>query len=196
MLFDQLYEFYQRVSSEEWRESEAEQNFYFLFKGNITQEIIVSFTEKAQKKLALSDEMYNKLIFSVMIEMFQNVQKHSIERCENNSLMQSHGKGILLFEKLKEKILIATGNIVRNESVKLLEDRCKFINKLNRDQLREYYNMERRNSATAKRKGGNVGLIDMAKKSGNALDIRTIRINEKQSFYSLAVSINKNSDFE
>ncbi|MCS7004139.1 MAG: SiaB family protein kinase [Cytophagales bacterium] len=189
-MLEKLYEYYKKIPPETWYEDKNLAHSHVFFNGIITQNVIMCFTEKILKILNSSDEITNKLAFGIGVELSQNIQIHSVERALDKNDQRIHGKGILLCEKFPSFLVLSAGNVIKKETVKFLDDKCKFINHLNHEQLREYYNMERRQSLITKRKGGNVGLIDMAKKSGNPLNIHFHTIDEKYSFFALGVRIN------
>ena len=66
---------------------------------------------------------------------------------------------------------LTTGNLIRNENVELLKEKLDIINKFDKRGLKELFRNSLSGQTIKSESTGNMGLIDMARKSGSKLDI-------------------------
>jgi hypothetical protein len=67
------------------------------------------------------------------------------------------------------------------------------INSLNQDELKQLHKEKMRETAISDKGGAGLGFIDIARKTGNQLEYHFEPIDEKNSFFLLKTSINRNS---
>jgi len=77
-----------------------------------------------------------------------------------------------------------------NKTDRLIK-RSSYINQLNEQELKKYYQEQRRKPRTDGMPGANLGLIDMRRKSGHPLGVHIEKVNEKDSFFILSIRIRK-----
>lgn len=139
--------------------------------------IIISNNPKASKKL-----------FNIFIELAQNISYYS---AETNRIGQGEaGLGTLVIGEFDDHYTFVTGNVVRNDDVIPLINKCEKINSLDRDGLRKY-KRELRKLPHEGRDGANIGLIKVALTSANPLDIEVTPIDNEFSFFALSVKVKK-----
>jgi hypothetical protein len=96
---------------------------------------------------------------------------------------------IVLVVRDANQFIIRTGNYIENRKVSKLKERLNTINSMNSEQLKCFY-QERLNISTVSTKGtAGLGMIDIARKSGNKLDFEFLEINDQTSFFCLNVKI-------
>jgi len=86
--------------------------------------------------------------------------------------------------------LIQTGNYIENTSVTNLKERIDRINLLDEVELKMYYRDVLANGSFSDKGTAGLGMIDIARKSGNKLAYSFIPFDEELSFFSLSVKIN------
>jgi hypothetical protein len=141
-------------------------------------DVINELTEKANKKL-----------FKIFFELAENISNYSSEK-----ILLKNGKEVgagtfILKETIKNFILV-TGNPIKNEDLIPMMENSKNINTLDHDELREYKRNVRRESLDQEY-SPNIGLITVALTSGNPLDIEINPIDDNNSYFSLAVKVDK-----
>lgn len=142
------------------------------------------------KKIRLLDESNPKLsekIFKVFIELAQNVAFYSAER-SNIGDEANTGVGSLVIGQTDEHILFATGNAVNKEDKKILDEKCLIINKLNRDELRQY-KRDQRSLLPGTNGTANIGLIMVALLTRQKLDVEFFPYENKQEYFTVQVDI-------
>ena len=78
---------------------------------------------------------------------------------------------------------------LKNENADLLKSRLEKINSLNEDELKAYYKEVLNNGMMSDKGGGGLGMIDIARKSGQKLAFDFQKVDDEYSFYSLNINI-------
>ena len=166
-------------------------NLSLVYQGTFSQEITKAFVSLAEKNMdkAEEDRSVKRKVFNVMVECLQNIVKHSNEMEDD-----SPGKNaIFLVGVDKQKYLISSGNVVYKENVETIKIMIDKINIMSKDELKEYYKMVIKDGKISEKGGAGLGLIDMARKSGEKLTYEFKEIDDRFSFFSLQIIIPRNS---
>jgi hypothetical protein len=157
------------------------------FKGAISQEVVTEFGSMIRS--SLSTETNTKKIFAVFIELAQNIVRYSIEKDVGPD--GESGVGIILLREKKDYFYLSSGNMVKNETVQKVKERCDVVNNMNKEQLKSYYQEKIRNPPEAGSKGAGIGLIDIARKTDGPLECLISQVDDMNSFLTLTVSFKK-----
>lgn len=166
------------------------------FKGEVTADLLNSVLQVMESKLDALEKSIKvrKKVFNVLVECLQNLYHHNDgvgsfrDSKQSNPSMQN--TSILIISNHKDYYEVKTGNLVSTEKAKELKGKLENINKLDKLQLREFYkNILNEGQLSSKGTAG-LGLIDIARKSGNKLDYNFLPINKNVSFFCLNVKIN------
>jgi hypothetical protein len=84
---------------------------------------------------------------------------------------------------------ITTGNLIKNDKVEDLKEKLEIINKFDNVGLKELFRSSLSGQDIKSESTGNLGLIDMARKSGSKLVYQFENINELYSYYTLTVKV-------
>ena len=163
-------------------------NILMAYNGPFDSQVLSMFGQNIQHSIS-EDQKLNKTIFKVFIELAQNVSYYSDEK-EQTQKGENAGIGTFIIQSFDDHYLFILGNPINEMHKSILEDKCSKINSFDRDALRSY-KRELRNLPAGERGTGNIGLVQAALLSRNSLDYTFIDINEKKSFYIIAVKINK-----
>lgn len=163
------------------------------FKGEITSDIITMVLQIMESKLDSVNEKSNvkKKIFNILVECMQNLFHHS--EAEKGGEDQTRRAMLELFFD-DEYYSILTGNYIKNSEVEKLRTRIETVNSLSKDELRQYYRNILDNNQISNKGGADLGMIDMARKSGEKLDYNFTPVNDEMSFFDLTVKISKLSN--
>lgn len=175
-----IYDFYDKM----------ERNHILLsFKGDITSELLTSILQIMESKLDnLQEEpKVKKKVYNVLVECLQNLYHHMDE--VDTTTTDRTRSAIFMIGKLDSKYTIITGNYIRSENVQSLDNRLQEINALSQDQLKEYYKKVLANGEMSAKGGGGLGMIDIARKTGEKLNYNFMPIDDKYSFFSLNIKI-------
>ena len=84
---------------------------------------------------------------------------------------------------------ITTGNYILSEREESFKERLERINSLTRDELKQMYKDVLNSDGRSDKGGGGLGMIDIARKTGNKLNYDFATLNDKYSFFSLNINV-------
>jgi hypothetical protein len=166
----------------------ATSGFPLIYKGEMNHQIMSSFAFMANRKITERNlpTSVRKRVFHIMIECLQNVTKHSDDYDKNDRQI---GNGLFIVGQNKDSFYIVTGNLVRNEKIKELEERMVTINKADQKELKEIFLKQMMQGKLNEKGGAGLGLIDIARKSGQKLFYHFVPYDNTRHYFLLAVSI-------
>lgn len=170
----------------------AENNIYLIWSGHITPEVgkeVISFTET---KLAEDDTESNqrRRVFNILVEILDNVAKYT----PGKEAEEKFGMPVAMLRYENRTYTLTTGNLISNEKVLHLKEKLDEINKYDRVGLKELFKQSLILQNPGSDSTGNMGLIAMARKSGNKLVYEFDRVNDTWSYYFLSVKVDEKSD--
>jgi hypothetical protein len=170
----------------------AENNIYFIWSGHTTPDVgkeVLSFTET---KLTEDDIESNlrRRVFSILVEIIENVAKYSPGREAEEKL----GMPIAMIRFEDKTYSLTTGNLILNENVGHLKEKLENINQNDKVGLKELFRKSLLGQSGKTDSTGNMGLIDIARKSGRKLMYQFEKINDLYSYYTLTVKVKENGD--
>ena len=179
-----IYDFYEKM----------ERNKIMLsFKGDITSELLTSILQIMESKLDnLQEEpKIKKKVYNVLVECLQNLYHHMDE--VNSMEAQNGGLGnrtaIFMIGKIDNEYNIFTGNYIYPHNVEPLRRKLDKINAMTKDELKEFYKEILNNEEFSEKGGGGLGMIDIARKSGQKLGYNFHSVDETNSFFSLNIKV-------
>lgn len=158
-------------------------NLGYVYRGRFTQEItdnILALTENKLEKEEQSSKI-KKRVYSILVECLQNITRHQDDA--KNDLPDS--MGLFVIQKQDDKYFITTGNMVMNHNIDYIKNLIETINSLEKDELKDYYKMVLEDGSLSAKGGAGLGLIDMARKSGNKLLYQFRPVENDMSFFYL-----------
>lgn len=160
------------------------------YKGEINANIIADTLGLVEAKLSheMVENLVRKKLYNVMVECLQNLFHHvdKVTLSENEPKM-----GAFILSKTNDGYRIATGNLVRNDKSNILKEKIDKINSLSKDELKEFYKFVLNNQTFSEKGGGGLGLIDIARKTGNKLNYEFTPYNDECSFFNLSVLVSE-----
>lgn len=126
-------------------------------------------------------------IVNIAIETLQNLQLHSFQANEELYKIKPH----FLVAKSNGFLSITIGNLIAIEEKDLLEDKLRKINSLNDEEIKFLYGVIMKQTVVkfSTKGGAGLGLIDMKKKSGNALDYSFQEIDDHVCYFCLKINV-------
>lgn len=164
------------------------------YKGNIDSDLINKVLDTVEGKLVTVKEnpKTRKKVYNVLVESLQNLYHH-VEKVPEGFEDQSSEKfGILAVSKINEGYKIITGNFIRSADVKDLEEKIKRINRSSHEEITELYKFILNHQRISSKGGGGLGLVDIARKTGNKLEYIFKEYDETNSFFYLNILVSKN----
>ena len=88
-----------------------------------------------------------------------------------------------------EAYKISTGNFITSEKIKFLKDKIDKINSMSKDELKDMYKFILNHQKLSAKGGGGLGLVDIARKTGNKLEYTFQHYQDDYYFFNLDVFI-------
>ena len=166
-------------------------NILLSFKGDVTSELLTSILQIMENKMDNMQEepKMKKKVYNVLVECLQNLYHHMDDVAD--AAGDVNRSAIFMIGKVNNAYTITTGNYILSENVKGLKTRLDEVNALSKDELKEYYKKVLNNGEMSLKGGGGLGMIDIARKTGEKLDYNFLEIDNKVSFFTLNIKINQ-----
>lgn len=174
--------------------SVVKDNTLVFYKGAFDEKVIAEISHGIRKRL-LTHLSASRKVFSVFIELAQNIAFYSAERNIINNKIKGSGIGLLVIDEHEDYYTIKTGNLVANKDSIRLASKCSTINSLNRDGLRQLKRRQR-NQPSINKDSGNIGLIQVALLGSSPLRTHLQIVDNNYSFFSLEIDVYKNQVIE
>jgi hypothetical protein len=174
--------------------SMKEHHVQLVYEGEITHQITKAFTSLTETNMELGEESPStqKKVFHVMVECLQNVGKHA-EYFDHTDIHRD-GRGIFLLCKNEHEYTITTGNMVNKSKFSDMTEVLEKINSLDKEGLKQLYKQQIKEGRLSNKGGAGLGFIDIAKKTGNALNYSFLPINDEYLFFVLTCVISRYND--
>ena len=162
----------------------SEDNLCLLYNGNFSDEITSRLIELSEYNInnydALS-KMKRRASF-LMAECFQNIVRHG-KSIDTNNKTDYVDEGFFLTKNWQGIYYITSGNLIEKEKIEELERQLEKVNSLNKDELKQLYRDVLEHQEMSEKGGAGLGLIEMARKSGQKLEFHFENFDKKSSFF-------------
>lgn len=171
-------------------QSESQNIIYY--KGAFSANILSKISMNIRKQLA-TDRKVAKRIFSIFLELGQNIALYSAEYNNFGDGKDENGIGVLMLDEREEAFVITLGNLIHQHKKAEIIHRIEKINHLNEEELRKL-KIEQREMPRAEGQGGaNIGLIHVALQSGKPFTYEVQDMDDDFAFLILHVGVDKPS---
>ncbi|MFP4058956.1 MAG: SiaB family protein kinase [Bacteroidota bacterium] len=159
--------------------------------GSITTDMINQTLEDIENELDLANESgkVKKKIYNVLVESLQNLYHHIDDIPEEIREKYNSKIGMLIVKKSDGGYLITTGNFINSNKIKFLKDKIDKINSLTQEELKDMYKFILNHQKLSAKGGGGLGLVDIARKTGNKLEYSFQNYNNDYYFFELNVFV-------
>ncbi len=173
-----------------------------IYQDDLTLAYAGRFTDSMTDKIIGMAEIYiksheeisklrNRTSFLVA-ECFQNVVRHGEKDLESSQI--SLGKESFLIRFFQNKCFIASENTLPNDQVDLLRKKLDEVNKFDRKELKKLYIKSLEDGSFSEKGGAGLGLIEMARKTGNKLHYSFMSLDEDRSTFYLMLVLEQEHD--
>lgn len=158
-------------------------NLGYIYRGRFTQEITDNILLLSESKLEKEEQSSKtkKRVYSILVECLQNITRHQDDTGDESP----ESLGYFVLQKKLDKYYITTGNLIDKENIDYIENLIVKINSLEKEELKAYYKEILEEGSFSNKGGAGLGLIDMAKKSGNKLHYKFREVNDLYSYFYL-----------
>jgi hypothetical protein len=183
MAKNDIYELYQTMERE---------NILLSFKGVVTSDLLTSVLSIMESKMDYMEESpkTKKKVFNVLVECLQNLYHHiDVSESERNMERIEAKSALFMISKKGDHFVVQTGNYIDKESGAELQERLDEINGMGKDELKKHYQDTLNNGAMSEKGTAGLGMIDIARKSGNKLEYSFLPVNDTSLFFCLNIKI-------
>jgi hypothetical protein len=169
----------------------SDRNIILFYKGNVDSDIINHILDTVEDKMVEMNEQpkLRKKVYNVLVESLQNLYHHVDRVPEDFEDQTSEKFGLLVVKKIKGGYKIITGNFVHAGNIEKLEEKIKRINRSSHEEIKELYKFILNHQRISAKGGGGLGLVDIARKTGNKLEYSFKEYNDKYSFFYLNILV-------
>ncbi len=142
-----------------------------------------------------SNQEFNKLrkkTSFLVAECFQNVVRHSTKDTEPTQNPAGNESFLIRFYDCK--VFIASENTLPNEEVDGLKKKLDEVNRYDREELKALYRESLEKGEMSEKGGAGLGLIEMARKTGNKLHYSFMSVDEHTSAFYLMLVLEPEKD--
>jgi hypothetical protein len=165
----------------------SENNIYLIWSGHVSADVEREVLSLAETKLVEEDVELDlrRRVFSVLVEILENVSNYS----PGKEPELEFGMPVAMIRLEDDVYSLTTGNLIKNEDIGQFREKLEQINKHDKMGLKDLFRNSLSGLTVKSTSTGNMGLIDMARKSGSKLEYQFERINELYSYFILTVKV-------
>jgi hypothetical protein len=166
-------------------------NIMLSFKGLVTSDLLTSVLQIMESKMEFMEESpkIRKKVYNVLVECLQNLYHHiDLDEPRPREVFESDS-ALFMISKSGDGYEIKTGNYIPAGQVVDLRQKLELINSMNKEELKEFYKKVLSGGEVSHKGTAGLGMIDIARKSGNKLDFEFLPVNTESSFFCLNVKI-------
>lgn len=166
-------------------------NILLLYKGKITFNIVMAIIEILEERIDKieNDRSVKRKFYSASTEALQNMVHHmNIIEDERYDYMEANS-GMIMVIVRRNYYKIVTGNYIPSVKRGDLEQNINLINSLDKGQLKALYRRLLSESHMNGEPNAGLGLIDIARKTGQNLKYNFNQIDDTYSYFNFEVKI-------
>lgn len=183
-MVDRVYDLYDELEK---------QRVMLSFKGDLSPELVTALLGIVEQKLEVieTDQRVRKRVFNVVMECLQNLYHHNTRVAvkDGSTVRTDEPQGVVMIAHDEQGYSVLTGNFMASEEVNGLKAHLDRINGCEPDQLRELYKETLSDGRFTRVGGGGLGIIDIARKSGQKLEYGFVPLDNENAFFSLNVNV-------
>lgn len=162
---------------------------FMTYVGFMTQTLLTGMIDSLTHDEEFSD-IPNSVahnIFTVFIEMIQNIIKYSKSELISEKSYKSNGM-IAVGKNENNIYYIVSKNIVNKQDVKVIMQRIDYINNICYEEIKEKYRELRRSGINSHERGAGIGFYEIAKRA-KKMKYEFEKINSEKYYFYLKVEI-------
>jgi hypothetical protein len=174
---------------DQWYSEKVDEDAIFNYMGRVEEENVTDILQSIEQVLETRNEspkLYRK-IFNILVELVQNLYHHGEVPSDFDVTYEKFGVLILRDEGTQYRI--CAGNFIKIDGGRLIRDRIDQINTLSSTETQSLYRIILGNDQFSDKGGGGLGMVDIARKSGNNMEYQFFDYNPNYLFLAIDVII-------
>ena len=162
-------------------------NLSFVYQGNFDDKITDRIIDISESTIASKQEQHkisNKVSF-LLAECFQNIIRHG----DFHDGLSTIPAGIFVTRYINKSYYISSANLIANKYVEELRSKLELLNQMSPEDLKRLYIEVLTNNQLTNKGGAGLGLIEMARKSGQKLAFEFEEVDENYSYFYLQIKL-------
>jgi hypothetical protein len=166
-----------------------EERLMFVYRGAVTNENSESLLMLLEKEMEESDFGFpgRKRLFLFVLESLQNVSRHSSRQSEGDM-------SLVIYSRTDRGYRVTTANVIAREDSLPLKEQLDLLNSMDAEGIKSLYLKKLLNEGFSEKGGAGLGLIEMARKSGNRLDYDFIDIDDDSLYFVLSKMVEQGEE--
>lgn len=162
---------------------------FLTYGGFLSQALISSMTEALEQEAELSELNMGVAnnIFTIFIELSQNMMNYSKTQCANCNEMKSNGL-IIVSKNSEQNYTIHSQNIIDTADKNKIEPVLEEIKKMSKEEIKAMYRELRRTGRNTHGKGGGIGFYEIAKRC-DSIDFEFKPLNENKYYFHFQAEV-------
>lgn len=153
----------------------------YVYNGAFSENLsdgILSLAEANMDEASESSKVKKKVYF-IMVESLQNITRHQ----DGKKITHNGIPSFFLIRRKANDYLITSGNSIENDKIDKLKGLLEKVNSLDKDSLKDLQREVLSEGELSEKGGAGLGLIEIARKSGNKLYYDFDKVNNDHSFF-------------
>lgn len=169
----------------------TQKDVILMYQGAMSQTILATMALPLRE--AEEDYLLSKRLFAIIIELGQNINHYSEKREFSIADRREVGCGMFVVQKTETDYIFTAANKIKTNKIDKMKKHCEYINSLNEKKLRQFYRTQRRATRSDGHYGGNIGFIEMVRKSNNPLETSFVILekDETMAYFSIQVKMSR-----
>ncbi|MBQ9470378.1 MAG: SiaB family protein kinase [Bacteroidales bacterium] len=157
------------------------------FNGAMSSNVIADTLGLVESKMdeAMAPSAQRKRLYNVLVECLQNLYHHA-----DIPMPDGSKRGSFVLSKNAQGFLMSIGNMVEMSRQQVLISKLDKLNSLSKDELKELYKSILNNQTFSEKGGGGLGLVDIARRTGNPISYQFVDYDGSVLFFRMNVQIN------
>jgi hypothetical protein len=166
----------------------------FCYRGTFIDRFTSTILEISEGAMASKNQKptTSRKVSFLLVECFQNILRHS--EVISGEDRANEGEGLFCFKTIESTFIINSINFIHSAEQTKLKALVDEINSLEGDALKEYYMKQLSNNQLSNKGGAGLGLIEIARKSGNKLLYEFETKGEQYDLFHQQVTFASNND--
>ncbi len=164
------------------------------YNGLISHDLVVEIADIVRHKMrADAVESSTRLkVFAALIEQLQNILHYSFEVVSGNTSGnrdKEMRRGVVVVGHEDGHYYVFGGNLIDNSKVNRLRNKLSMLQKMNKQELKQYIREQRRREPDQDSRGAGLGIIELARMASSPIRFDFIPVEDSASFFSLKTVI-------